>query len=219
MISDEFNKFNKAVSEAIKDRRLDEVIENAWNEVKKHRSDDVFWDETELVLPFYYYLRPRISRLSEDFESRNICLRIIPEYSPHIPKDRPDEDRYPLRNGTEDFRDKVDIAIVAFESHSFYSKKDPDRRTYWRIMHEPVVLLEFKVLIKKSLLKKGNMGADIEKMRKIEQTYRGVRRTYFCYLSDERVQLSDMEKIPLPSSLSVCHGTWKRDWEVELVTT
>lgn len=203
-----------AVNEAIK------CIEKAWYEVKKDVGERIWWDEKELIMSFYFYLRPMIDELNKKLEK--IKLRIIPEYAPKAPS-RPKKfgEKYPLRRRGEkelERTKKVDLCIVAFDSDDFEGKKKNPRMTYWFIRHAPVILLEFKLLAKEYLLEEKAMKRDLAKCVEIKRRYRGVERTYFCYLADkklERDEYQGMVEETKIDNLRICYGTWNgRDWGI-----
>jgi len=193
--------------------RMDRCVEEAWLRVGQESDRAIWWDEEELILPFYFHLRPKIEEMNENLEGVRLC--IIPEYAPKASSYASDFSgryrKYPLLSeGKREYvrTKKVDLCIVAFDRDDLETKARDSGMTYWYVRHAPVVLLEFKLLSKKWLLPK--MGDDLKKLREIEQKYVGVRRVYFCYLSDEKVsdeECRDSTEKAKIGSLRICYGT------------
>ena len=130
--------------------KIENCIEKTWDETKKEGNYAWWWDEEELILPFYFHLRPKIEELNNNL--KKICLYIIPEYALKASSYAGGfGEKYPvLKRGRKEYRrtKKVDLSIVAFDRDDFERKKTDSRMTYWYVRHAPVVLMEFKLLSK-----------------------------------------------------------------------
>jgi hypothetical protein len=190
--------------------KIEECIEKVWYELKNERERTIWWDEQELILPFYFYLRPMISGLNEHLEK--IQLYLVPEYAPKASSYAAVlGEKYPIcrKNGKEFARTKkVDLCVIAFDSSDFERRRKDSKTTYWYIRHAPIVLFEFKLLMKKDLLPK--MEIDFKKLTEIARNYEGVQRLYFCCLTDEQLlekECRDMLDKMNIRNLRICYGT------------
>lgn len=200
---------------------LEKRIENAWCELRKEQVYMLWWNEQELILPFYLHLQPMIGDLNKSLEK--IRVHIVPEYSPKASSYAGDfKEKYgkypPLNNGEKEFsRTKhVDLCIAAFDSDDFEAKMKEPGMTYWYIKHVPLVLLEFKVNAREYLLGRRLMEKDLEKCAETRRKYYGVEKTYFCYLTDNKLSEEECRKMKEKAkiaNLTFCYGTWRgEDW-------
>jgi hypothetical protein len=196
--------------------RIEECIEKAWYELRNEKERAIWWDEQGLILPFYFHLRPMIDEMNKQLET--IQLFVVPEYSPKASfHAKVFGEKYPLRkkDGKEFVRTKkVDLCVVAFDPSDFERKKEDSKTTYWYINHAPVVLLEFKLLNKKELLPK--MKDNLKKLAEIERNYEGVKKVYFCCLTNEKLLEEEcqdkLDKTKI-ENLRICYGTGDgKDW-------
>jgi hypothetical protein len=199
--------------------QIDECIKKAWHEVKIEPMRVLLWDERELIMPFYFHLRPMIEDLNENL--KDIQFYIIPEYAPKASSyaKKYDEGKYPplLEDETERSRTrKVDLCIAAFDSYDLENKKKDTKRTYWFIKHLPIALLEFKIEGAERLYEK--MKNDLEKCREIKQKYLGVNKIYLCCLTNKGLSKKRCQKIMNEAKVenfTVCYGTWDgNNWDI-----
>jgi len=219
-------EINKIVDDSLKNiGKIERCIEDAWLELKKEKWHLLWWHENELIVPFYFHVRPMIDKLNEDLE--RIQLHVIPEYAPKpssYAKKLKMSERFPLPLGErESPRTKhVDLGIVALDLHDFESRFGKSETTIWHIMHIPLVLLEFKSNDYKAIVE--GMRNDLQKCAEIQRSYFGVKRIYFCCLADSRhkptkknyenLRVLMMKEIGI-DNLKICYGTWHEgDWGI-----
>ena len=109
--------------------------------------------------------------LSNDL--KNMKFRIIPEYSGKAPVYAKKYDKkFPVvKEGEIESKgaNKVDLCIAAFYSEDLSVKRDDPSITYWYIKHDPLILMEFKFLIKSALMEE--MEKDLRKLASIQKKY------------------------------------------------
>lgn len=193
---------------------LEQYIQTAWSQIREDLCEWIWWKEIEMISSFYFRLRPLLENLNKDLNE--IKLRIIPEYATKATSYAKEYDnKYPVvKKGQTEYKraKEVDLCIAAFDSNDLNAKKDDSSITYWYVRHDPLMLMEFKFLVKKSLME--DMKKDLMKLSEIQKKYEGVKRVYFCYLTD--YDLSESEKIQMVKktgvqNLRLCCGTWESD--------
>jgi len=131
-INNNFDEIKKIIG------KIERCIEDAWLELKKEQWHLLWWHEDELIMPFYFHVRPCIDKLNEDLE--RIQLYIIPQYAPKASSyARKLSEKFPLLlEGEKEFdRTKhVDLGIVAFDLHDFRSRCGKSETTIWHIKQE-----------------------------------------------------------------------------------
>jgi len=219
-------EINKIFADALKKiGEIERCIEDAWLELKKEKWRLLWWHEDELIMPFYFHVRPCIDKLNEDLG--RIQLHIIPQYAPKASsyaRKLKLSNKFPRHLGEKEFpRTKhVDLGIVAFDLHDFKSRFGKSETTIWHIKHIPLVLLEFKSNDYNTIVK--GMKNDLKKCATIQRMYSGVQRIYFCCLADSRhkptkenyenLRVHMMKEIGI-DNLKICYGTWHEgDWGI-----
>jgi len=115
--------------------RIDGYVERVWSDLRSEPMQVFWWDERELVMAFYFHLRPLIEELNKGLDKTRFS--IIPEYAPKASSyaKKYKETKYPLLQEGEDELQrskKVDLCIVACARNEkmstiYYSLINPPR--------------------------------------------------------------------------------------------
>jgi hypothetical protein len=197
---------------------LAESIKSAWLELKEDELEQaIWWDEQELVLPFYSHLKSKIAHLNSHLKQTRLYL--VPQYAEKAScyAEEIGKKEFPIYPIAKNYRKskrsyKVDLAIIEFALDDFKAKSRNSKATYWHIKHKPLVLLEFKVATGKELL--DGMQKDFEKLIELQKRYDSIERVYFCFVTDKMPSSKDLKtKIKHVQNLTLCYGTFSGEWK------
>lgn len=181
---------------------VDEVgklIEKTWFKLRDDPTFFLWRYEIDLVSSFYYYLRLEIEKLNYELLKINKKIQFIIafEYNPEPSTNNIRcEKTYPLSTKKSSKRFKCDLAIIAYDDSDYREKIKQEMASYWCTKHVPLILLEFKFLDKKDIIRNNDgLKSILEKYIEIKTTYKGVERLYICILTDKEITRNEVEQV------------------------